>query len=208
MKTVIFVLLDQYADWEAAPLASVISGTPGWHVKTVAPEGKPVYSMGGFTTVPESNIPQILPDDCAGVVLIGGMSWRSEAARQVEPLVKLAVERGLVIGAICDATVFLGKLGLLNDASHTSNMLQDLQAYAGSNYTGASFYRNEPAVQSGNLITANGTAAMDFAREMLAALGILPQEDASKWYRLFKFGFYEAPHEAAWWFSRMNSASC
>ena len=48
MKTVLFILLDRYADWEAAPLASVINRQPGWRVQTVSPAGSPVRSLGGF----------------------------------------------------------------------------------------------------------------------------------------------------------------
>ena len=76
MKTVLFILLDRYADWEAAPLASVINRQPGWRVQTVSPAGSPVRSLGGFTTVPEGAVPAQLPPEGAGVVLIGGLSWR------------------------------------------------------------------------------------------------------------------------------------
>ena len=177
MKTALFVLLDQYADWEAAPLASVVNRTPGWRVTVVAPGGNAVRS-------------------------IGGMSWRSEAAKPVESPVRAAIAGDVPVGAICDATVFLGKLGVLNAIPHTGNLRSDLQGYAGPDYAGSPLYRNEPAVRSGRIVTANGTAALDFAREILVALGILDEEDASKWYRLFKSGFLEAGEEAAWWFSR------
>ena len=65
MKTVLFILLDRYADWEAAPLASVINRQPGWRVQTVSPAGSPVRSLGGFTTVPEGAVPAQLPPDGA-----------------------------------------------------------------------------------------------------------------------------------------------
>lgn len=203
-KTVLFVLLDQYADWEAAPLAAAVNTAPGLCVKTVAPGGRAVRSIGGFTAMPDGDIPSRLPEDCAGVVLIGGMSWRTEAACAVEAPVRDALARHLPLGAICDATVYLGTLGVLNDIPHTSNMLPDLQAYAGACYTGEKLYRAVPVVRSGRIVTANGTADMDFAREMLVALDCLTEEEAGKWYRLFKFGFYEASEEAAWWFARLS----
>ncbi|MBS1368408.1 MAG: glutamine amidotransferase [Lentisphaeria bacterium] len=202
MKTVLFVLLESCADWEFAPLAAVVNGAPGWRTATAAPRGKPVRSIGGFTILPDGDIPAAPPEDCAGIVLIGGLSWRSETARSVEPLARTAAGRGLPLGAICDATVFLGRSGLLNDVPHTSNMLSDLQTYAGEHYTGAGFYRSEPAVRCGGLVTANGTAPLDFAREMLIALGVLSPCEAAMWYKLFHSGFYRAPEEAAWWFGR------
>ncbi|MEA4863307.1 MAG: DJ-1/PfpI family protein [Victivallaceae bacterium] len=205
MKTVLFVLLDLYADWEAAPLAAVINPTPGWRVKTAAPGGAAVRSIGGFATVPDYSLEQALAEKFAGIVLVGGMSWRIDAAKAVAPLARRAVENGIPLGAICDATVFAGTLGLLNGIPHTSNMLDDLKSYAGADYTGEKYYRNEPAVRSGGLVTANGSAAMEFSREMLVALDLMDEEDAGRWYRLFTKGFYEAQQEAFWWFDRLNA---
>ena len=122
-----------------------------------------------------------------------------------EAPVRDAAARGIVIGAICDATVFLGRIGLLNDTPHTGNLLPDLQDYAGNGYSGSLFYRNENVVRSGRLVTANGTAAMEFAREMAVALELMSAEDAARWHRLFTFGFHAAPEDAFWWFGRMNS---
>ena len=175
-KQVLFVLLDQFADWEAAPLASAINQSAGWRVRVVAPDKTPVRSLGGLTVMPDMAVAEALESDFAGVILIGGLSWRTEVANVVGPLARLAVDRQAVLGAICDATVFLGALGLLNETPHTGNILDDLKAYAGERYSGEAHYRQEPALRSGNLVTANGTVPMDFAREVLAALGVMTGE--------------------------------
>ena len=199
MKTVLFVLLDKFADWEAAPLAAAVT-TLGAQVKVASPNGQPVRSIGGFTTMPDIGISGDSLNSCYGVVLIGGMSWRENVAETVAPLVRSAMERNMPIGAICDAVVFLARLGILNNITHTGNMLDDLQNYAGKKYSGEKLYRNEPAVRDNSIVTANGTAALEFAREMLVALGMLSPDDSAKWYRLFKSGCYQAQEEAAWWF--------
>lgn len=54
---------------------------------------------------------------------IGGMSWRTEGARRIAPIIQQAYSDGKIVGAICDATVFLGMNGLLNEKQHTSNTL-------------------------------------------------------------------------------------
>ena len=59
MKTVLFVLLDQFADWESAFLApalrgGIMPGRPGSHaVRYATPGGVPVRSIGGMTLTPE-----------------------------------------------------------------------------------------------------------------------------------------------------------
>lgn len=42
--------------------------------------------------------------------------------------------------------------------------------YAGEKYTGEAGYVNKHAVRDGNIVTANGTAPLDFCREILYAL--------------------------------------
>lgn len=162
MKTVVLVLLDKFADWEAAPLAAAVT-TLGAQVKVASPNGQPVRSIGGFTTMPDIGISGDSLSSCYGVVLIGGMSWREDVAETVAPLVRSAMERNMPIGAICDAVVFLDRLGILNNITHTGNMLDDLQNYAGKKYSGEKLYRNEPAVRDNSIVTANGTAALEFA---------------------------------------------
>jgi putative intracellular protease/amidase len=192
MKEVLFVLLDQYADWEAAPLAAAVNRLDGWCVKTVTPDGQPVRSIGGFCVTPDFSVKEALNRDFCGVVLIGGNCWRTPQAVPVAALVQKAAARGTVLAGICDASVYLGAQGMLNTARHTSNQLEDLQAYAGEHYTGAARYQLCQAVRDGKLVTANGTANMEFGREVLLALGAMTEPQAQEWYRLYKLGWYEA----------------
>ncbi|MHC5227063.1 DJ-1/PfpI family protein [Enterococcus sp. LJL99] len=188
MKEVLIVILTEYADWEVAPIAAELNRQATIEVKTVSLTKEPVQSMGGFLTLPDYTIAEAMEKDFAGLLLIGGTSWRTEEALAVG---KLAQEKGAVIGAICDATVFLGKLGFLNTGKHTSNQLKELQNYAGTRYTGANHYVEKQVVRDGQLITANGTAALDFARELLLALTEMSVEEVEQWYAFCKFGYYE-----------------
>ena len=93
MKTVLFVLLDQFADWESAFLApalrgGIMPGRPGSHaVRYATPGGVPVRSIGGMTLTPDCDT-ETLPDDCAGLILVGGMSWATPEAERIVPLVR------------------------------------------------------------------------------------------------------------------------
>lgn len=193
-KVVLFVILDQYADWEAAYLSSLLLalGRDRYAVKTVSVSKDSVQSLGGFTVLPDYDI-QSAPADFEGLVLIGGMSWRKEVALHVKPLVQNALKQGKVLGGICDASVFLGKTGALNDVFHTSNDLNDLKQWAGESYTGEEKYLRQPAVRDNGIITANGTATLEFTREVLLALEVAPETRIQEWYNFYKLGFYEAP---------------
>ena len=195
MKEVLCVILEPYADWEAAHVAAALcdpdEGEPKYCVKTVSLEKKTVRSIGGFTVLPDYDL-ATAPTDCAAVLLIGGYAWRKPEAVPVAAFVRKAREHGALIGAICGATVFLGMQGLLNDVRHTSNTLDSLKAAAGERYTNESNYVLEQAVSDGGIITANGMAHMEFAREVLMALDAYPQAEIDEWYDYYKLGFYEA----------------
>ena len=192
MKEILFVILNEYADWEAAPLAAAINQEEDYCVKTVSITTKAVKSIGGFITKPDYDLSEAISKDFSGLILIGGNSWRTEEAKQVEELVNLAIKKNAIVAGICDASVYLGAVGVLNKIEHTSNQLEDLQSYAGEKYTGSINYKNQQAVRSGNFVTANGTANLEFAREVLLALSIMSPDEAEQWYRFYKLGYYEA----------------
>lgn len=193
-KVVLFVILDQYADWESAYLSSMILalGQGRYQVKTVSLSKDSIQSLGGFTTVPDYDIASA-PHDFEGLVLIGGLSWRREQALQVVPLVHQAFENNKILGGICDAAAFLGTTGVLNDVRHTGNDLETVKQWAGKAYTGELLYVKEPAVSDQNIVTANGTASLEFAKEMLTALEIAPKDVIQDWYNFYKLGYYQAP---------------
>lgn len=191
MKTLLFFILDQFADWEAAYLSSAVNmlGHGEFAVKTVSLTKEAVTSIGGFRTVPDCGLDTV-PEDYEALILIGGMTWRTPEARKVSALAESCAERGKVLGGICDASAFLGTLGLLNNIPHTSNDLNDLKHWAGEAYAGEPLYVHKQAVRGGNVITANGTAALEFAREVLIAVKAAPEDKINDWYNFHKLGYY------------------
>ncbi len=192
-KTILFVILQQYADWEAAYLSSGINmlGDGSYEIKTVSLTNESIASIGGVHTVPDYDIKSI-PSEYEALILIGGMTWRNEKAKQVKPLVEECFKKGKVIGGICDASAFLGTVGVLNNVNHTSNDLNDLKKWAGKSYTGEEKYIMQQAVSDKNVITANGTAALEFAKEVMLTLKVVPENNIIEWYNFHKLGYYNA----------------
>ena len=132
------------------------------------------------------------PDDCAALVLVGGMSWRKPEAEPVAGTVREALSRGLTVGAICNAVSFLAAHGLLNDRRHTGNTLAMLCEWGGEHYTGEALYEERQAVRDGLLVTANGTRYLEFTRECLAALEADTPEAIAASYAFNKEGLCKA----------------
>lgn len=193
-KTVLFVILDQYADWEAAYISSAIAplGQGNYEVKTVSLTKDSVTSIGGFNVIPDYDI-ESAPEDYEALILIGGMTWRKENARQVKVLVDDCIKKGKVLAGICDASAFLGTLGVLNNVYHTSNSLDNMKQWAGDAYTGDKKYISNQAVSDKNIITANGSATMEFAKKILIAIHIASDDKIKEWYDFHKLGVFAAP---------------
>ncbi|QIU96585.1 type 1 glutamine amidotransferase family protein [Bacteroides faecium] len=194
MKEVIFVILEGFADWEGAYIATCLNqgvkpGNPiTYKVKTLSITKEPVSSIGGFKVLPDYELKD-MPEDYAGLVLVGGMSWFSPEAELIVPLVKKAVKEKKLVAGICNASVFLGMHGFLNEVKHTSNTIDYLKQYAGDKYTGDSNYINKQAARDGNIVTANGTGQLEFCREILYALEADTADAIEESYLFYKNGF-------------------
>lgn len=125
------------------------------------------------------------------MVLIGGNSWRKEESKIITAIIDKGLENNIPIGAICDATTFLGKNRYLNNVKHTSNQLDNLKLYAGDNYTNEQAYIMEQSVSDQNIITANGTAALEFAKQYYLTLEPEVKDEIEQWYNFNKLGYYE-----------------
>lgn len=196
MKEVIFVLLDQWADWESALLNTSLSmgvkpNRPvKYTVKTMSINKEPKRSLGNFKTVIDYDL-QTMPKDYEALILVGGMSWFNSEAELLVPLVKEAIDRSKIVGGICNASVFLGMHGFLNDVKHTSNTLEYLKNYAGEKYTNEQGYIHQQAVSDKNIVTANGSAYLEFTRELLLLLEADTAEVIEEYYNYFKTGLCE-----------------
>ena len=181
---VLYLLLNNYADHEPAFLASAIA-CDEYSIK----ENPKYINKVVFRTLPDYSF-DTMPDDYAALVLIGGFGWLDEQeADKVVPIVRHAIEKGIIVGAICNAASFLAKHGFLNAVKHTGNGLEQLQLWGGDNYANAKGYVNEQAVSDNRIVTANGTGYLEFAKELLLLLENDIPEQVEMFYRFNKLGF-------------------
>lgn len=185
MKRAIFFLLDDYADWEGAYLSSSLNQKNGWEVKTASIQ-KEVNSIGGFTTKIDIQL-ENLPTHPDLFILIGGNSW-SLINSALKQTIENYLAQGVVVGAICGAVDYLAKNGLLNNYKHTGNssyLWSDFE-----NYTNIDNFIEQQAVVDQNLVTANGTAPLEFTEMILKAIKFDANETIEKEIYMKRFGFY------------------
>lgn len=195
MNAVLLYLTDSMADWETGYVtggfAFANEERPRFGFLTVAENTEPVSSMGGVRLLPDITLADVEPADLAMLVLPGAQTWES-GHDQVLDLAEKLIAAGTPVAAICGATLGLARRGLLDERAHTSNAPEFLTA--AENYKGQAHYRAERAVSDGPVITAGGTAPLEFAREVFAALQAFPPDVLDAWYGLYSTGeqrFYD-----------------
>lgn len=186
MKQVIFVVLDEYADWEGAHLSSMLNQSNEWEVKTASVKDE-VISIGGFHTKIDLNLDQI-PINADLLVLIGGNSWNIEN-QKLKHLIGQRLINNQPVAAICGAVDYLAKNGLLNNYKHTGNAVYIWNEF--HNYTNSENFIEKQVVHDQNLVTANGTAALEFTAEVLRMVHFNDDDAIEKQVALQELGFYK-----------------
>ncbi|GHC75465.1 putative protease YoaZ [Nocardiopsis terrae] len=179
---------DQMADWQYGHAVAHVRAGIGPHgagsrrVLTVGFTGAPVTTAGGLTVLPDLALPQLKPSASAMLVLPGAPEWDT-SPEMMAPLASAAgifLDAGIPVAAVGDATAGLAREGLLDHRDHTGTR----EKLLATGYAGAHRYRSEPAVTDTDLVTAGPTAAVEFAREVLARLDAHTSRTLDAWYRL------------------------
>lgn len=182
-------LFDRFSDWEVAYFMPELKKSKEINLKTFTIDGSSITSMGGLKVSPDFSVKEVEVSENSLLVLPGGNAWEKGEITGINDLVKKFYEINNTIAAICAATIYLGEKGYLDEIKHTSNDLNYLKVIA-PNYKGEKNYQSELAVIDKNIITANGIASIEFAREIFRKVNLYDESHIEKWYQLFKNGIW------------------
>ena len=186
MKTALILLLNDYADWEVAYISSTINMSEEWSVKTISTQ-KEVKSIGGLTTKVDYLLEEI-PSQYDLLILIGGNSWTNDDSDIIN-LVNHTLTNNIILGAICGSVDFMARNGLLNNFKHTGNDLSLWNTY--DQYSNKDEFQFKQAVRDKNLVTANGTAPIEFEQLILESINYAEKNEIEKTIYLQRHGFYD-----------------
>jgi putative intracellular protease/amidase len=190
-KAVYFLVVPGFADWEGAHALAEVRRHGHYEVKVVGLDRQPVQSMGGMTVQPTCDLTEVDPENVALFMLPGGDRWEEQTPeRELVDLLARLDARAVPIAAICAATTVVARAGLLHGRRHTSNGVTYLKQQVPA-YVESAAYVDTPAVRDRGLITASGLADVEFAREVMAELGVLTEADRAYWAQLFRGGRLE-----------------
>ncbi len=198
-------VLDTMADWETGYLLAELNsgrffrkGCSPARTVLAGSSMKEITTMGGIRITPDVSIDslQMAADDL--LILPDADKWMEDEHRPILLAAKKRIVEGGRVAAICGGTIGLGAVGALDGVAHTSNALEVLRMLC-PEYDGGEYYRNEPAVTGGSLVTASGFAPIEFAREVLALLDVFKPDTLDAWYNL------NVKKESAYYFTLMES---
>lgn len=193
MKTALILLLNDYADWEVAYISSTINMSEEWSVKTISTQ-KEVKSIGGLTTKIDYLLEEI-PSQYDLLILIGGNSWTNDDSDIINlvNLVNHTLTNNIILGAICGSVDFMARNGLLNNFKHTGNDLSLWNTF--DQYSNKDEFQFKQAVRDKNLVTANGTAPIEFEQLILESIDYAEKNEIEKTIYLHRHGFYDYSKE-------------
>jgi len=190
-KEVLLLLTDHWADWEAGYAVVGINLAEQYVVKTIAVDKQPKVSIGGMRAEIDYSIADYQNfDNLAMVILAGSFSWGEYRYDEIADFIRKIRGFDIPVAAICGATIFLGKHGFLDNVKHTGDepeyfqeMLEDEEGYKGQAH-----FVVAQSVNDGGFITANETAALEFARDIFHTLNTDTDEEIDSWYEKYKRG--------------------
>ncbi|WP_242982100.1 MULTISPECIES: type 1 glutamine amidotransferase family protein [unclassified Clostridium] len=189
-KEILVFIFDGYADWESAYICSELNvAETNYIVKTLSLDKETKISMGGFRIIPDYSVSDY-PKKFEMLLLIGGYAWMEHKNNEIKPVVEYAVKHHIPVAAICNAANFMAENGYLDNIRHTGNTIEFMRSQA-PHYKGDSNFIEKQAVCDSDIITANGTASLEFAKEIMLHLDVKPVEKINEWYRFNRLGFYQ-----------------
>ena len=112
------------------------------------------------------SIDDIAIKETSVLLLPGADTWSDPKHGAIIKKASELLSLGATVGAICGATVALANFGLLDNQRHTSNGQGFLEMFSPA-YKGQDLYVDKPSVADNNLITANPTGALLWAKQII-----------------------------------------
>ncbi|GAA0061941.1 DJ-1/PfpI family protein [Clostridium sp. CTA-1] len=195
MKKIIYLyILESMAEWEVSYILQAISmesmlkkQNREFVIKTVSTSKNPIKTIGGLTITSDCLLNEMDEDNMVALLLPGAESWNSEENNQILEKALSYIDRGILVGAICGATLALADLKVLDKFKHTSNSLDYLTLFS-KQYSGKELYVNSPAVIDCNLITASSAGGLLWAKHIIQYLNVFPCEIIESWYNYYSTG--------------------
>jgi 4-methyl-5(b-hydroxyethyl)-thiazole monophosphate biosynthesis len=172
MGKMLLLIYPTFSEFEIGVALSLVRRK--YAVVTVGLTLQPVASEGGLNCLPDLAVDEADADDYDGIIIPGALDMiHCEGAQSLYNLVWALHEADKPIAAICGGPFVLGRAGVLDGHRYTAAFGPEQRAFLGLPEEG---YVAEPVVRSGNLLTAQGSAFVEFGLALGDLLALYPDE--------------------------------
>jgi putative intracellular protease/amidase len=169
MEKILVFIFDSMADYEVTFISHLLGTSGGKEIITVAYEDKIIKGRSGFLYKPARLVTEVLDEDVDGLIIGGG--WYGDTRPELLQLINNLNSKKKLVAGICGAgTVFLAKSGILNDVKYTTPAVEwtenHIKVFGEKDPFPRENFIESRVVKDKNIITAKGTAFIDFAIEI------------------------------------------
>lgn len=168
-KDPLLVLINpEFTEFEIAVATTLLSRR--FTLQYVAPTLAPVRSEGGLQVLPDLTLEHVVPRQYAALIVSAAHDMQSALENAaILDLIRAMDQAGKIVAAICGAPMLLAKAGVLRDRLYTVSLYRRFRDFLGC-FNEATF-RNQPLIETENLITAQGFAYAAFGLRLAQRLG-------------------------------------
>jgi len=176
MRKVLLFVYDSFAEFEVSILITCLKGS-GIQLETVSINNndKPIISAGNLKILPDHSVEDMNHNDYEALIIPGGSPYPLLENEKVLSLIKDFYTNNKLIGAICGGPALLGAAGILDEICYTASLSKEDKEYI--NVLNWENKREDYLVNDHNVITSTGSNYLQFAVEVLRALGTISEDD-------------------------------
>lgn len=179
MGKILVFIYDDMADFEITFAAQLLGADGGKEITTIAFEDKIIKSKCGLSYKPDKLVSDVVNEDVEGLIIPGG--WNGEIRPELIKLIQNINAKGKLLAAICAGPRFLAKAGVLDNVKYTTSIVEWTENHAERFKESDPFPRQnfvfKRVMRDKNIITAQGTAFIDFAAEVCEWYSLFEDED-------------------------------
>jgi len=180
MGKILVFIYDDMADFEITFATHLLGSDSGKSIITIAYEDKIIKSKSGMLYKPSMLIKDVLvKDDIEGLIIPGG--WNGEIRIELISLIRKLNENNRLLAAICAGPRYLAKAGVLDNKYYTTSIIEWTDKHRFQFDEEDPFPRknfaNVRVLKDRNVITAQGTAFIDFAIEICDWFSLFDSEE-------------------------------
>lgn len=173
MKKILLYIYPTFSEFEITVATAVLKKR--YELCTVASHNAQITGESGLQFLPHVTLDQVAVQDFAALIIPGGDLIHIVDDEALFGVVREFHSRNKLIAAICSGPFVLAKAGVLEGKNYTCTLAKHQRDFLGS--FSEENYHYEKVVVSGNVLTAQGHAYVEFGLALLEQLeGNVPIE--------------------------------